>query len=691
MPTGCRSLDALDMNRPLDLPLISVDLAREADFWIGSLKVQPSCRQVGANGHQETIQPRVMQVLVALARVKGAVLSRDNLVETCWDGLSVGDDAINRCIAKVRQIADLGGGQHFAIETIARVGYRLAPIALPVSAPPSAQIAEVPDTTAVGDAATLQPRRIGSDRSPSPTRTLINRGIVLVALAVLIVALVGVVFAWVSNPQSQHASLAHREPLLAVLPFRNLNADAASQYFSDGITQEVTDALLQATEIRVAASASSFALRPAGAARTAKTLAATHVLSGSVERHGDDLRVVAQLADMDRDRVIWSRICRTTVAQTPALQHHIAVQIANALDMRLSAQSLKDSAHVDPIAYDHYLRGRDMFRQRRDPLVAEKELETSTRLAPGFAKAWATLAAVRYLKGNWFHELKKDSAAVYKQARNAANRALALDPGNADAIGVLAATSEGNRLAAERLFERSLRAEPNNTQLLNWHHIFLLSVGRNREASDEIERAYELDRLTPAIIYNAATNLAERGDFERARQIIDLGTEYCSPEVAFDLRAQYLLSIRDWSGLAQHLGTSPAGVSPQIVSVYRLAGETSVALANGQSDKFAALRTRWRVKTIGDRVYAVTFLTLLGDTGGALKVIDTALAAGANSESNLLFTRALPALRRSPAARVSMAKWGLFEYWRASNHWPDFCDEPGLPFSCKGEAHRLKT
>lgn len=83
------------MNRPLDLPSISVDLSREADFSIGVLRVYPSHRQVSANGHQETVQPRVMQVLVALVRAKGGVLSRDNLIEACWDGVVVGDDAIN--------------------------------------------------------------------------------------------------------------------------------------------------------------------------------------------------------------------------------------------------------------------------------------------------------------------------------------------------------------------------------------------------------------------------------------------------------------------------------------------------------------------------------------------------------------------------------------------------------------------
>jgi Tol biopolymer transport system component/DNA-binding winged helix-turn-helix (wHTH) protein len=115
------------MNRRLDLPeaLIPVDLARESDFTLGALKVCPSRRQVSGNGMQETVQPRVMQALVALVRAKGAVVSREDLIESCWEGIVVGDDAINRCIAKVRALASFAGPQSFEIETVPRVGYRL--------------------------------------------------------------------------------------------------------------------------------------------------------------------------------------------------------------------------------------------------------------------------------------------------------------------------------------------------------------------------------------------------------------------------------------------------------------------------------------------------------------------------------------------------------------------------------------
>lgn len=103
-----------------------IDLAREGDFALGRLQVRPSLREVTLGGQTETVEPRVMQVLVALARADGAVVSRDQLIETCWGGRIVGEDAINRCIAKVRKVAELDGNQSFAIETVARVGYRLS-------------------------------------------------------------------------------------------------------------------------------------------------------------------------------------------------------------------------------------------------------------------------------------------------------------------------------------------------------------------------------------------------------------------------------------------------------------------------------------------------------------------------------------------------------------------------------------
>ena len=115
------------MNYGLNAPRAAalIDLAQQPDFSIGTIEVRPSIRQVTARGHDEIVQPRVMQVLVALGRANGAVVSRDELTECCWGGRIVGEDSINRCIGKIRELAELGGAPAFEIETIPRVGYRL--------------------------------------------------------------------------------------------------------------------------------------------------------------------------------------------------------------------------------------------------------------------------------------------------------------------------------------------------------------------------------------------------------------------------------------------------------------------------------------------------------------------------------------------------------------------------------------
>lgn len=103
-----------------------VVLAHEQPFALGSLWVDPARRQIRGDGRSETVEPRVMQVLVALARAGGEVITRDELTEYCWNGRIVGDDSINRVLSRIRRIAAGIGGGSFSIETIPRVGYRLA-------------------------------------------------------------------------------------------------------------------------------------------------------------------------------------------------------------------------------------------------------------------------------------------------------------------------------------------------------------------------------------------------------------------------------------------------------------------------------------------------------------------------------------------------------------------------------------
>src|SRR4051812_25810298 len=113
-----------------DLPLLAshprVQLSAERDFTLGDLEIHPSISEAVRSGQSQHVEPRVMQVLVALAGAAGAVVSRDELIQRCWDGRVVGEAAINRCMSRLRALADRGDGpRSFEVETIARVGYRL--------------------------------------------------------------------------------------------------------------------------------------------------------------------------------------------------------------------------------------------------------------------------------------------------------------------------------------------------------------------------------------------------------------------------------------------------------------------------------------------------------------------------------------------------------------------------------------
>lgn len=104
-----------------------VVLAHERPFRIGELQVEPATRQVRSRDTRESLEPRVMQVLLALARANGEVVARDDLIDWCWDGRIVSDDAVNRVLSRIRRLANGLGRGSFTVETIAKVGYRLVP------------------------------------------------------------------------------------------------------------------------------------------------------------------------------------------------------------------------------------------------------------------------------------------------------------------------------------------------------------------------------------------------------------------------------------------------------------------------------------------------------------------------------------------------------------------------------------
>lgn len=122
------------------VPFGRIELAHEDEFRLGRLTIRPAVRQaVRDDGENEVVEPRVMQVLVALVRAEGAILSRDDLTRCCWEGRIVGDDALNRVISRLRRLADGLAERAFRVETVTKVGYRLVQSEASVDEPPDGE------------------------------------------------------------------------------------------------------------------------------------------------------------------------------------------------------------------------------------------------------------------------------------------------------------------------------------------------------------------------------------------------------------------------------------------------------------------------------------------------------------------------------------------------------------------------
>src|SRR5262245_17261678 len=254
---------------PQDADQEPVDLAREAEFSLGAIRVKPATREVTVGAHAEIFEPRVLQVLVVLAQRRGEVVSREELGTRCWEGRTVGEDALNRCIGRIRRLAETSDA--FTIETIPRVGYRLAVVERAASADTDALQSPPPPsvpTPRAGESAGFIRRHA--------------RALVAGALVVMVAVAVGAWFA--SGPRVGKAKLDERTVL--VLPFNALNDEADLRNFAQSISVSISNLLAQ-SGARVFSPAKAEMFRGAERSRAAEESGVRFIIDGEVRREGE--------------------------------------------------------------------------------------------------------------------------------------------------------------------------------------------------------------------------------------------------------------------------------------------------------------------------------------------------------------------------------------------------------------------
>ena len=484
----CAMADIDLASRPPRIALATIE-----DFSLGGLRVRPSLRRVEMAGEIRDLAPRVMQVLVALASARPDVLSRDRLIELCWDGRIVGDDALNRCILALRNLARTFSPEPFTIETVPRVGHRL--IAATADDAPAGQWASAPS--------------VPGWRNPS--RATLS----LVALAIGLIAAMAV---WLTV---RSAGQARAPASIAVLPFRNLSS--GDPYFAEGVGEEILSQLGRQTNFRVIGRTSAAAFRNATDVRdVGRKLGVDYILEGSVLSAQGRVRVDTSLVDTGNGMRIWSHSYDRRLDDIFAIQNAIGASVAGSLERTVFRdRPLNGPLVTDGQTYSLYLHARGLLRTRQTPLAeaATDVLRQAIRRDPGYAPAWSSLAQALRLRANG-HGAEAVIAAT-PPAIGAARRALQLAPDLAEAHGVLGMLMNYVSPEAQEHVRRAAALDPGSAENLYWLGITEQSSGHFQRSFQAFSRAAEIDPLWFGPIRELALTYVQQGRSERAKALID--------------------------------------------------------------------------------------------------------------------------------------------------------------------------
>ena len=334
----------------------------------------------------------------------------------------------------------------------------------------------------------------------------------------------------------QRVSLKSVQPSIAVLPFANMSADPEQEYFSDGLTEEIINALANLPEIKVTARTSAFSFKGKGTkiAQIANELGVEHVLEGSVRKSGSRIRVTAQLINAADGFHLWSERYDRQLDDVFAVQDEISAAIAGVLQSKLMAAP-ETKLHKPSVgAYEAYLRGRHQMWKKmttQDSFLRAREFyQQAIALDPQFVLPYAALATWYHIAGTGL--MDEEEAIIL--GRQAARKALEIDPSSPEGnawLGIFAVVRDFDWKEAERRFQLALARKPVQPEIRHLYGYFYLRlVGRAAEAVEQHRRALETDPLNLIIRVGLALSLRDAGRGQEAteegKRLLELEPEF---------------------------------------------------------------------------------------------------------------------------------------------------------------------
>ena len=442
-------------------------------------------------------------------------------------------------------------------------------------------------------------------------------------------------------------------PSIAVLPFTNLSADPDSEFFGDGLAEEILNALAQIDGLRVAARSSSFSFKgqQIDVGEIAAKLHVATVLDGSVRRAGSRVRVTLQLIDAKSGFQLWSERYDRDMADIFDVQDEIARAVAGKLKVTLAggaSQRLAKQLTTNVEAYELYLRGRALITKRGKHVGPGMEcLKRAVELDPAFAVAWAGLADAYTVQGYW---AVSPPGEVMPKALTAARRAVALDPQLGEghcALGAALMLWEHDYEGAKRAFQRGLELNPQHIQGRTWYGLFVLQWvgGQLQEGVAELQRAYDDDPLSAYAATMLGFGLATAGETEEGLRFVRLATER-DPEALVGHWTHGL--VAQWHGaldeslaaFARACEVSNRAEYPLVQMTVAYADCGRIAEARALHDELLSRRARGYVTYLGLALVSAA----VGDMDAAMEYAQQ--SCDEREPAMVIFARLFPNMRR---------------------------------------------
>jgi DNA-binding winged helix-turn-helix (wHTH) protein/TolB-like protein/Tfp pilus assembly protein PilF len=506
------------------MPSILPPLVRFADF-----EVDLRAGQLKRQGAKIRLQEQPFRLLAVLLESAGEVVTREELRARLWpaDTYVDFDHRLAAAVSKLRDaLRDSAENPRF-VETMGRRGYRLmVPIETVERIPANGQH-QSDNGLALSVATTSSGVQI-SDQIAAPralTHSKRTRWVLfsVVVCGVLVVALVATKkFSYQIGPKTAPPAPPRS---LAILPLQNLTQDSTSDFLGFSLADEVITKLdyVSAVTVRPSSAVEKYRGKVIDIQSVAADLKVDTLLMGSFIRDGNDLRVTYQLIDVKTEKILGRGTIDVKYSNLLRVQDEVAEQIIGKLELNLSpseAERIKPEAPINPLAYEYYLRGVDLYGQHEFPMAIQM-LEKSTEIDPNYAVAWAYLGA-SYTSDAAFELGGREQ---YSRAQAAYERALAIQPSQLDAKMFLAnfLVDTGRVEQAVPLLRDAIKANRNYAPAhweLGYAYRF---AGMLNESVAECERARQIDPMVKAngSVLNTYLYLAQYEQFLQSLPDVD--------------------------------------------------------------------------------------------------------------------------------------------------------------------------